>query len=140
MHNGLKPWIDVVGLHPDVESGNTAIATYAIDLGALASGEPNIPVIYRDASAFFSATYLTKELKRLLTEVMGRLAGNDGDRVIQLRSPFGGGKSHTLAALYHTATNPDALSILLKHPEFLILERCGLQFLMVKNSMSKVRL
>ena len=112
MHNGLKPWIDVVGLHPDVESGNTAIATYAIDLGALASGEPNIPVIYRDASAFFSATYLTKELKRLLTEVMGRLAGNDGDRVIQLRSPFGGGKSHTLAALYHTATNPDALSIL----------------------------
>ncbi len=36
----LNPWSQVVRLHPDVESGNTAVATYAIDLGALVAGDP----------------------------------------------------------------------------------------------------
>ena len=99
----LPPWSQVVHLHPDVEAGDTAVATYAIDLGALVAGDPNVPRVYRQAADFFAATHLTTGLRRLLTDVLRGLTGGKGDRVLQLRSPFGGGKSHTLAALYHAA-------------------------------------
>ena len=97
----IRPWIEVVRLHPDVESESTAISTYAIDLGALVLKDPNIPATYRDAYSFSRATYLTSGIRRLIEEVYERLSGKEGNRVLQLRSPFGGGKSHTLAALYY---------------------------------------
>ncbi len=99
----LRPWSQVVHLHSDVEAGDTAVATYAIDLGALVAGDRNVPRVYRRPDAFFAATHLTGGLRRLLEDVLDGLAGGKGDRVLQLRSPFGGGKSHTLAALYHVA-------------------------------------
>jgi len=37
------------------------------------------------------------------------LAGTIGDRVLQLRSPFGGGKSHLLLALCHAGRGRKAL-------------------------------
>ncbi len=101
----LRPWSQVVKLHPDVASGQTATATYAIDLGALAAGDKNVPKVYREAEAFFRATHLTSNMMSLIAEVLERLAGGSGDRVLQLRSPFGGGKSHLLAALYHATKN-----------------------------------
>ncbi|HET89973.1 MAG TPA: DUF499 domain-containing protein, partial [Chloroflexi bacterium] len=106
----LLPWTQAVHLHPDVERGDTAVATYAIDLGALVAGDQNVPEVYRRADAFFAATHLTSGLRRLLEDVLGGLAGGTGDRVLQLRSPFGGGKSHTLAALYHAAHDRAALA------------------------------
>ncbi|MEM4188672.1 MAG: DUF499 domain-containing protein [Candidatus Hadarchaeum sp.] len=69
----------------------------------------DIPIVYRDPRSFWQATYLTSELRRLLEEVLGRLAGQPGDRVLQMRSPFGGGKSHVLTALYHAAKTRPAL-------------------------------
>jgi len=106
----LRPWTEIVKLHPDVESGQTAMAAYAIDLGALVDNDPNVPVAYRDAESFFRITYPTEGMRRLLAEVLGRLTGQGGDRVLQLRSPFGGGKSHSLAALYHAARSRAALA------------------------------
>jgi hypothetical protein len=108
----LRPWDQTVHLHPDVEAGDTAVATYAIDLGALVAGDRNVPTVYRRPDAFFSATHLTGGLRRLLNDVLSGLAGGKGDRVLQLRSPFGGGKSHTLAALYHAAQGRAALNAL----------------------------
>lgn len=110
----LRPWTQVVHLHPDVEAGETATAAYAVDFGAVVAGDRNVPAVYRDARAFFRASYLTTGLRRLLQEVLGRLAGTgpEGDRVLQLRSPFGGGKSHVLLALYHAARDHDALTVL----------------------------
>lgn len=102
----LRPWTEIVKLHPDVESGQTAVATYAIDLGALVSQDKSVPVVYRNTETFFRATHITPEIRRLIRDVIGALAGGTGDRVIQLRSPFGGGKSHTLATLYHAVRNP----------------------------------
>lgn len=107
----LRPWSQVVRLDNDVESGNTAVATYAIDLGALVAGDPRIPAIYRRPRDFFAATYLTGGMRRLLGDVLDGLAGGTGDRVLQLRSPFGGGKSHTLAALFHAARDLSALDV-----------------------------
>lgn len=101
----IKPWTQVVKLHPDVESEERAIATYAIDLGALIEKDPNVPPTYRDAYSFFRATHLTTDMKLIIEEVYDRLAGKEGNRVFQLQSPFGGGKSHTLATLYYSIRN-----------------------------------
>ncbi len=107
---GLRPWTELVKLHPDVESGALTEAVFAIDLGAIAEGDPNVPTVNRDPAAFFRATYPTVDLRRLLEEVLASLAGRPGyNRVLKLRTPFGGGKSHTLAALLHAARSRVAL-------------------------------
>ena len=66
----LRPWTDLVKLHPDVEAGALTEAVFAIDLGAIAANDPNVPVVNRDPEAFFRATYLTADLQRLLEEVL----------------------------------------------------------------------
>src|SRR5215813_7540322 len=97
----LKPWTDVVRPHSDIERGELDISTYAADLGGVDADDPNVPRVYRDANEFFRTTYMTRNLKRLLTDVLTVVGGGRGDRVIQLRTPFGGGKTHSLVALYH---------------------------------------
>jgi hypothetical protein len=107
----LRPWTDCVKLHDDVITGALTESTFAIDLGAVAAGDADVPAVYRDPRAFFRATYFTTELLKLLDEVLASLAGRRGhNRVLKLRSPFGGGKSHTLAALLHSARSRKALS------------------------------
>lgn len=109
----LRPWTDLVKLHPDVEGGALTESVFAIDLGAIAAGDPNVPVVNRDPEAFFRATYLTSDLQKLLDEVLASLAGKSGyNRVLKLRTPFGGGKSHTLASLLHAARKREALDII----------------------------
>jgi len=105
----LPAWYEVVRLHPDLESGNLARATFAIDFGGVLADSPGVSQVYRDSRAFWQATHLTSSMRRLLEEVLARLAGQPGDRVLQLRSPFGGGKSHVLVALYHAAKDRQAL-------------------------------
>jgi hypothetical protein len=107
----LKPWTELVALHPDVESGTLAESVFAIDLGAVATNDPGTPMGYRDPDAFFAATHITTDLGRLLEEVLASLAGKSGlNRVLKLRSPFGGGKSHTLASLLHAARSRASLN------------------------------
>lgn len=109
----LRPWTDVVALHPDVESDNLTESVFAIDVGAIAANDKRVPHVNRDAEAFFRATYLTTDLKRLLDEVLASLAGAERyNRVLKLRTPFGGGKSHTLAALLHAVRDRKALNVI----------------------------
>jgi len=117
----LKPWIESVSLHSDVISDDFSEDIFALDLGPLADGNPNVPVVYRDPEHFFRASYLTTGLKSLLKDVLSRLEGGAGGRVLKLITPFGGGKSHTLAALLHSALHRDALDAIpegknLPHP------------------------
>jgi hypothetical protein len=44
----------------------------------------------------------------LLRDIFRALSGQGGDRVVQLKTPFGGGKTHSLLALYHLACSRDA--------------------------------
>lgn len=99
----LLPWTRLVTPHSDIVDGKLSMDTYAVNLDLVVQNSPTIHPVYRDARAFFEATYLTQELRRILTDVMGVLADRGGDRVLQLRTPFGGGKTHTLLALYHLA-------------------------------------
>ena len=107
----LRPWTELVSLHPDVESGTLAESVFAIDLGAIAAKDSATPKVYLDADAFFGATFVTTDLYRLLEEVLASLAGQGTyNRVLKLRSPFGGGKSHTLASLLHAARSRKSLN------------------------------
>ena len=105
----IRPWVEVVSLHPDVLSENFSEDIFALDLGSLADGNPNVPAVYRDPEHFFSASYITSGLRSLLHDALSRLEGGEGSRVLKLMTPFGGGKSHTLAALFHAAKSRKAL-------------------------------
>jgi uncharacterized protein len=48
----------------------------------------------------------------LLQDVLSRLDGGSGNRVLKLMTAFGGGKSHTLAALYHASNKREALDVI----------------------------
>ncbi len=56
---------------------------------------------YRNPVEFFRRTYLTESLKGMLVGAVQRLAGQGGDPVVQLQTNFGGGKTHSMLALYH---------------------------------------
>lgn len=108
----IKPWIEAVALHPDVTSENFSEDIFALDLGPLADGNPNVPAVYRDPEHFFRSSYLTTGLRSLLNDVLARLGGGTGNRVLKLITAFGGGKSHTLAGLMHAARDRKALDVI----------------------------
>ena len=96
---GLKPWREVMEPREDVACGRYRQAEFAADLGQVVRGEGSSE--YTDAVEFFSRTYLTGGLKTLLVETLKRLTTGAGNPVIQLKTSFGGGKTHSLLALYH---------------------------------------
>ncbi|MBN8477381.1 MAG: DUF499 domain-containing protein [Burkholderiales bacterium] len=96
---GLKPWREVATPHKDVASGRYQQAEFAADLWQVHLGEGTDE--YRDPVEFFRRTYLTESLKRLLAGAVLRMAGKGGDPVVQLQTNFGGGKTHSMLALYH---------------------------------------
>ncbi|MEP7285519.1 MAG: DUF499 domain-containing protein [Chloroflexota bacterium] len=104
--SGLRSWKENGVLpHEDIRKGDLRMDTYAANLWGVARQDPNTPAVYLDAHKFFEQTYLTKALHGLLHDVLQVMAGGHGDRVLQLRTPFGGGKTHSLIALYHVTRN-----------------------------------
>ncbi|MEP0775302.1 MAG: ATP-binding protein [Acidobacteriota bacterium] len=95
----LKPWREVVSPHQDVASGRYQQAEFAADLWQVFLGEGSEE--YRDPREFFRRTFLTASLKRLLIGAVQRLRGEGGDPVVQLQTNFGGGKTHSMLALFH---------------------------------------
>ncbi|MGH9382489.1 MAG: Swt1 family HEPN domain-containing protein, partial [Thermoanaerobaculia bacterium] len=106
----LKPWREVVTPHADVASGRYQQAEFAADLWQVHLGEGTDE--YRVPAEFFRRTFLTESLKRLLVGGVQRLAGQGSDPVVQLQTNFGGGKTHSMLALYHlcSGTAPGELA------------------------------
>ena len=96
----LKSWRNVIEPRDEVAQGRFTQSEFAADLGQVIRGECN-NIEYADADEFFSRTYLTSGLKKLLVTTLKRLSKGDGDPIIQLKTSFGGGKTHSLLALYH---------------------------------------
>jgi predicted AAA+ superfamily ATPase len=95
----LKPWREIVTPHADVASGRYQQAEFAADLWQVHLGEGSDE--YKKPQEFFRRTFLTESLKRLLVGGVQRLSGKGGDPVMQLQTNFGGGKTHSMLALYH---------------------------------------
>ncbi len=98
----LKPWREIAIPHKDVLQGTFKQSEFAADITQVANG--TAPAEYQDAEQFFARTYITEGMRLLLISVAQRLAGQGGDPVIQLQTAFGGGKTHTLLAVYHLAS------------------------------------
>ncbi len=95
----LKPWREIATPHADVASGRYQQAEFAADLWQVHLGQGSDE--YRKPQEFFRRTFLTESLKRLLVGAVQRLSGKGGDPVVQLQTNFGGGKTHSMLALYH---------------------------------------
>ena len=98
---GLKPWREIVTPHPDVASGRYQQAEYCADLGQVHRKDPSCAAEYADPAEFFGRTFLTDGLRRLLVDAVQRLSKTGGAPVVELQTNFGGGKTHSLLALYH---------------------------------------
>ena len=96
---GLKAWRQVASPHPDVAAGRYRQAEFAADLSQVARGRADAE--YQDPIEFFARTYLTDGMRGLMIQALRRIAGQGGEPVIQLKTAFGGGKTHSLLALYH---------------------------------------
>lgn len=96
---GLPSWREVMEPHMDVAEGRYKNAEFAADLAQVARGKGELE--YRDPVEFFNRTYVTEGMKGLLVQSLRRVSELDGEPVIQLKTAFGGGKTHSMLALYH---------------------------------------
>src|SRR6266700_5549989 len=104
----MKPWREIAVPHRDLLEGTFQQSELSADIAAVHTGKATRE--YQDAVAFFDRTFITEGMRLLLTQVAQRLAGKDGEPVIQLQTAFGGGKTHTMLAVYHLATRKCTIS------------------------------
>src|SRR5580658_2578159 len=97
----MKPWREIAVPHADVLEGTFLQSEFAADITAVHTGKATPE--YQNPTAFFQRTFITEGMSLLLTSVARRLNGRGGDPVIQLQTAFGGGKTHTMLAVYHLA-------------------------------------
>lgn len=95
----LKPWREVAIPHGDVSAGRYQQAEFAADLAQVIQGRADVE--YQDPSEFFARTFVTQGMRTLMVVALQRVAGLGGEPVVKLKTSFGGGKTHTMLALYH---------------------------------------
>lgn len=99
----MKNWYDVAIPHEDIRKGDFDEAVFAADLGDVAAGRAAPD--YNDSYTFLKKTYLTTGLVNLLQQVHRKLTTGQGPSVVELQTPFGGGKTHALVLIYHYLTS-----------------------------------
>lgn len=116
--HSLKSWREVIVPHKDVRDGNMRGAEFAADLYYVSVGDGSRE--YVDPVEFFRRTYLTEGLKDLLLWTTRRIGGDkNAPPVVNLQTNFGGGKTHSMLALWHLLSGrplhdfPDELQKLL---------------------------
>ena len=100
----MQPWYRVVKLRKEVREGRSfSPDEFAIALEQVVAGIA--PPDYSDPEQFFSRTCFTRALTEHSGMVLRRLSGRTENTapVLTLITQFGGGKTHTLTALYHLA-------------------------------------
>ena len=107
----MIPFHTIAVPHRDILEGRLTLDVFAADLWEVFKSAA--PDEYKDPTQFFQKTYQTDGLRNLLSIVEGRLKGQGGDPVIQIQTPFGGGKTHALIAMYHKASEWNAQKVVL---------------------------
>jgi uncharacterized protein len=113
----LKPWREIIVPHSDVLHGTFQQSEFAADLTAVHTGKATAE--YGDAKSFYERTFITEGMSKLLIQVTQRLNAKGGEPVIQLQTAFGGGKTHTMLAVYHLASRQCAIGDLAGIPALL---------------------
>ncbi|MCX7759448.1 MAG: DUF499 domain-containing protein [bacterium] len=100
----MKPFYEIALPHNDIIKGKLTMDIFAADLWSVFVGKAEQKYQeYQNPEVFFERTYMTYGLNNLIKTVENRLRKGEGNSVIQLQTPFGGGKTHSLIALYHKA-------------------------------------
>lgn len=107
----MKPFHTIAVLHKDILEGRLTMDVFAADLWEVYHDRG--PEEYRDADLFSRKTFVTAGLNHIFQAVEKRMNGQGGDPVIQLQTPFGGGKTHALIAIYHKAREWKAKPVVL---------------------------
>jgi len=107
----MKPFPTVAMPHQDIMEDKLTMDVFAANLWEVFKGRA--PEEYNDPETFFKKTYETQGLQNIIKITQKRLKGEGGDPVIQLQTPFGGGKTHTLIALYHKAKEMGAKTVVI---------------------------
>jgi hypothetical protein len=105
----LKPWYQVVTPREDLRDNRPLDASeFAVHLDHIRDERAHPD--YLEPSRFFERTYLTKNLLDLSSQVVRRLSGQkvETSAVFNMATQFGGGKTHSLTALYHLARGGEA--------------------------------
>ncbi|GIW40409.1 MAG: hypothetical protein KatS3mg076_0986 [Candidatus Binatia bacterium] len=98
----MEPWYKVAIPREEVRAGRSFNPDeFAIALEQVVAG--TAPEDYRDPAQFFSRTCWTRALREHVGMVLRRHAGQTVNTapVLTLVTQFGGGKTHSLATLYH---------------------------------------
>jgi len=94
----------------EVLKGDLDDAIFAADFGDLVAG--TAPAVYHDPQVFFQNTHPAEQLRKVVTTIFGRLATTkEGGATIRLSTGFGGGKTHSLIALWHLANHIQNVSM-----------------------------
>ncbi|WP_373695497.1 MULTISPECIES: DUF499 domain-containing protein [Microbacterium] len=105
--SGLRPWREVIRPHDDVARGEFTASEFAADLHLVHTGQA-LGTEYNDPIEFFTRTYLTEGLRDLLARALRRMNGDgNASPVVNLQTNFGGGKTHSMLALYHLFSGTD---------------------------------
>ncbi len=100
----LEPWYKIAQPRSEVREGRSFNPDeFAIALEQVVAGKA--PKDYQEPAQFFARTCFTRALRDHSAKVLRRLAGRteNAPPVLTLITQFGGGKTHTLTALYHIA-------------------------------------
>lgn len=117
-----RPWRQIAEPHPDVAQGIFKQAEFAADLNQVLQNKARPE--YQDPVEFYNRTFITDGMRGMLTKAIQRVAGKGGEPVIQLKTAFGGGKTHSMISLYHImrAASPEALNGIAK-----IIQQAGIE-------------
>ncbi len=107
----MKPFSSVAIPHQDILDNKLTMDIFAANLWEVF--KERAPEEYQDKEEFFKKTYMTQGLNNIIGITHKRMNGRGGDPVIQLQTPFGGGKTHTLIALYHKAKEIGAKTVVI---------------------------
>lgn len=90
-------------LREDVAKGKLDDDVFAASLPDVVSGQAKD--VYQKPDVFFERTHLTASLRDLLASVHSRLfePESTANPILRLETSFGGGKTHSLIALWHAA-------------------------------------
>lgn len=100
----LEPWYRIAVPREEVRQGRSFNPDeFAIHLEQVIADRGTVD--YRDPVKFFSRNVFTRALKEHVGMVLQRLSGvtQNAPPVLTLVTQFGGGKTHTLSALFHLA-------------------------------------
>lgn len=92
--------------HPSIQEGKVNEALFEAKLGEAVRDRG--PDEYRKADVFFEKTFLTAGLRQLLLDILRTLNGERAaNAIVNLKTSFGGGKTHTELAIYHLFEHPE---------------------------------